>query len=33
MEYRKSWIYGSLRWKAGFYEEVDKFIEAKRSMQ
>ena len=23
-----SWIYGSLRFKAGFREEVDKFIEA-----
>ena len=24
----KSWMYGSLRFKAGFCEEVDKFIEA-----
>ena len=24
----KSWMYGSLRFKAGFREEVDKFIEA-----
>ena len=28
MEYRNSWIYGSLRFKVGFHEEVDKFIEA-----
>jgi hypothetical protein len=28
MEYRNSWMYGSLRYKAGFREEVDKFIEA-----
>ena len=28
MEYRKSWMYGSLRWKPCFHEEVDKFIEA-----
>jgi hypothetical protein len=28
MEYRKSWMYGSLRFKAGFREEVDKFIKA-----
>ena len=28
MEYRNSWIYGSLRFKTGFREEVDKFIEA-----
>ena len=27
MEYMNSWIYGSLRLKAGFREEVDKFIE------
>ena len=24
----KSWMYGSLRWKPGFREEVDRFIEA-----
>jgi hypothetical protein len=28
MEYMNSWMYGSLRFKAGFCEEVDKFIEA-----
>ena len=28
MEYRKSWTYGLLRFKAGFREDVDKFIEA-----
>jgi hypothetical protein len=28
MEYMNFWIYGSLRFKAGFREEVDKFIEA-----
>ncbi|XP_066357208.1 uncharacterized protein [Miscanthus floridulus] len=28
MEYRNSWMYGSLRSKAGFREEVDKFIQA-----
>ena len=28
MEYRNSWMYGSLRFKVGFREEVDKFIEA-----
>ena len=28
MEYKSSWMYGSLRFKAGFREEVDKFIEA-----
>ena len=28
MEYRNSWMYGSLRSKVGFREEVDKFIEA-----
>ena len=28
MEYRKSWMYGSLSFKAGFCEGVDKFIEA-----
>ena len=28
MEYKNSWMYGSLRFKAGFCEEVDKFIEA-----
>jgi hypothetical protein len=28
MEYRNSWMYGSLRFKAGFREEMDKFIEA-----
>ena len=28
MEYKKSWMYGSLRFKVGFREEVDKFIEA-----
>jgi hypothetical protein len=28
MEYRNSWMYGSLRFMAGFREEVDKFIEA-----
>ena len=28
MEYRNSWMYGSLRFKVGFHEEVDKFIEA-----
>ena len=27
MEYKNSWMYGSLRFKAGFREEVDKFIE------
>ena len=28
MEYRNSWMYGSLRFKAGFREEVNKFIKA-----
>ena len=28
MEYKNSWMYVSLRFKAGFHEEVDKFIEA-----
>ena len=28
MEYKNSWMYGSLRFKAGFRKEVDKFIEA-----
>ena len=28
MEYKNSWMYGSLRFKAGFREEVDTFIEA-----
>ena len=28
MEYKNSWMYGSLRFKTGFREEVDKFIEA-----
>ena len=28
MEYMNSWMYGSLRFKIGFREEVDKFIEA-----
>ena len=28
MEYKNSWMYGSLRFKVGFREEVDKFIEA-----
>ena len=28
MEYMNSSMYGSLRFKAGFHEEVDKFIEA-----
>jgi hypothetical protein len=28
MEYRDSWMYGLLRFTAGFREEVDKFIEA-----
>jgi hypothetical protein len=28
MEYRNSWMYGSLRLKVGFSKEVDKFIEA-----
>jgi hypothetical protein len=28
MEYRDSWMYGSLRFTIGFREEVDKFIEA-----
>ena len=28
MEYRNSWMYGSLRFKVGFREEVDKFIKA-----
>jgi hypothetical protein len=28
MEYRKSRMYGSLRYKPGFREEVDKFLEA-----
>ena len=27
MEYMNTWMYGSLRFKAGFREEVDKFIE------
>ena len=31
MEYMKSWMYGSLRWKPGFREEVDKFIEAAKN--
>jgi hypothetical protein len=28
MEYRNSWMYGSLRFATGFREELDKFIEA-----
>jgi hypothetical protein len=28
MEYRQSWMYGALRYKLGFHDEVDKFIEA-----
>ena len=28
MEYRNSWMYGSLRFKEGFREKVDKFIKA-----
>ena len=28
MEYRQSWMYGALRYKQGFREEVDKFLEA-----
>ena len=28
MEYNKFWMYGLLRWKPSFHEEVDKFIEA-----
>jgi hypothetical protein len=28
MEYMNSWMYGPLRYKAGFCEEVDKFVEA-----
>ena len=28
MEYRKSWMYGSLRFKTSFREEMNKFIEA-----
>ena len=28
MEYRNSWMYGLLRLKVGFHEEVDKFIES-----
>jgi hypothetical protein len=28
MEYMNSWMYGSLRFKAGFCEDVDRFIEA-----
>jgi hypothetical protein len=28
MKYRNSWMYGSLRFKVGFREKVDKFIEA-----
>ena len=28
MEYMNSWMYDSLRFEAGFCEEVDKFIEA-----
>jgi hypothetical protein len=28
MEYKDSWMYGSLRFTAGFCEEVDKFIKA-----
>jgi hypothetical protein len=28
MEYKNSWTYGSLRFTAGFHEEVDTFIEA-----
>ena len=28
MEYSNSWMYGSLRFKASFHEEVDKFIKA-----
>jgi hypothetical protein len=28
MECKKSWMYGSLRYKLGFREEVDKFLEA-----
>jgi hypothetical protein len=27
MEYKQSWMYGALRYKLGFREEVDKFIE------
>ena len=28
MEYRQSWMYGALRYKPGFRDEVDKFFEA-----
>ena len=28
MEYMQSWMYGALRYKPGFCEEVDKFLEA-----
>ena len=28
MKYMNSWMYGSLRFKVGFHEEMDKFIEA-----
>jgi len=28
MEYRQSWMYGALRYKPGFHEKVDKFLEA-----
>ena len=28
MEYMNSWMYGSLRFKACFHKEVDKFIDA-----
>ena len=31
MEYMNSWMYGSFRFKAGFREEVDKFIEAAKN--
>jgi len=28
MEYRQSWMYGALRYKPGFCEEVYEFLEA-----
>jgi Fe-S oxidoreductase len=28
MDYRNSWMYGSLRFKVGFHDEVDKYIKA-----
>jgi hypothetical protein len=28
IDYKNSWMYGSIKWKLGFWQEVDRFIEA-----